>query len=409
MHARQLFCLKEEFLHFGDVYHSTMASVAEDATGDFPWHLGVYDAHCHPTDTMSSVDEIPKMKAKVLTVMATRAQDQHLVIEIAGRLGTTSAEQSEQNKERLVPSFGWHPWFSHQIFDDSVIERDRALEDDTKAQHYQAVLTPKSDDREFLLALPTPRPLSDFLNETRKNLERFPFALVGEVGLDKSFRIPEAWLPDHHEKRDDSLTPGGREGRRLSPYRVHMDHQKKILLAQLRLAGELNRAVSVHSVQAHGIIFEVLRETWKGPERKVPSKRERKRIKDSAAADPNPKPSSEEKPQPKPYPPRVCLHSYSGPTEAVKQYLDPAIPVDIFFSFSTAINFSSGGVSKAEAAIQAVPDGKLLVESDLHTAGPRMDRHLEDIVRLICNIKGWDVENGTIQLGQNWKRFIFGA
>ena len=298
------------------------------------------------------------------------------------------------------------------MFDDSAYGGAETLSQEQKIQHYQSVLTPKSEDEDFLKALSDARPFSHFLKQTKKYLAKYPLALVGEVGLDKGFRIPEAWLPGQKEERDDGLTPGGREGRRLSPYRVSMDHQKKVLLAQLRLADEMQRAVSCHGVQAHGILFETLSETWKGHEKKIPSKRERKREasiqKANASVQEDDDEDEETNNGPQPYPPRICLHSYSGPAEPVKQYTNPSIPVDIFFSFSTAINFGNS-TSKAEEAIKAVPAEQILVESDLHIAGDRMDQHLEDIVRKICELKEWSLEDGVLQLGKNWRRFVFGT
>ncbi|OCK84184.1 putative Cut9 interacting protein Scn1 [Lepidopterella palustris CBS 459.81] len=397
-----------------------------DADGEaFPWHLGVYDAHCHPTDTMASIPSLPDMKARILTVMATRAQDQELVAQTADTYGIRSGSVDStpdvwSGEERMVPCFGWHPWFSHQMFDDSDYDGQASLDAETKILHYQTVLAPRrerlsDEEREVFASLPDPRPFSQFLDQTRRYLEKYPFALVGEIGLDRSFRIREAWIPEHEHHRDGSLTPGGREGRKLSPYRVHIQHQKKLFKAQLHLAGEMQRAVSVHGVQAHGIVFETIQETWKGHERKVLSKRERKRQTETLLSNANV--GNEDRQEgirsPKPFPPRICLHSYSGNPDAFKQYLNPAIPAEIFASFSTAINLSekqdSGAPSALEDLIRLVPDDRLLVESDLHIAGPRMDEHLEDMVRRLCRIKGWGLSEGIERLGENWKMFVFGA
>jgi Tat protein secretion system quality control protein TatD with DNase activity len=314
-------------------------------------------------------------------------------------------------EHKIIPAFGWHPWFSHQMFDESAYDEAVALTQDQKAAHYQSVLAPKSDDREFLLSLPDPKPFGEFIAQMKGHLEDFPLALVGEVGLDKSFRIPEDWLPQHLDERNTGLTPGGREGRRLSPYRVSMDHQRKVLLAQLRLAGEMQRAVSMHGVQAHGVVHDTLAETWKGHERKPLSRKEQKRAEAARKTNAEPEDAEDESELagPKPYPPRVCLHSFSGPAETVKLYTARTVPCEIFFSFSTSINsWVEDGQGKVEAAVRAVPDDRLLMESDLHTAGDRMDQYLEEIVRKLCEVKGWDLETGTKQLAANWLRFVSG-
>ena len=374
----------------------------------FPWHLGVFDAHCHPTDSMSCIETIPKMKARALTIMATRLQDQELVSKVTNDIGTLSSVEAEAPC-KVVPSFGWHPWFSHQLYDDL---HERQGGPPSKKEHYLSVLSPAPEDDLFLDSLPEPRSLEDLLKQTRELLEQHPLALVGEIGLDRSFRLPDSSQPSRLDAGEPGMTPGSREGRMLSPCRVDMQHQVKVMKAQLDLAAELGRAVSVHGVAAHGVVFNTLQDTWKGHENRVISRRTRKRRASVDAAhaheadddgDPGEQPRRS-----KPYPPRICLHSYSGPSEPLKQYLNPVVPAVVFFSFSQVINFSTSASARATEVIKAVPADRILVESDLHCAGERMDDLLQAMVSEICKIKDWSLEAGVEQLAKNWMHFVFG-
>lgn len=412
----------------------------DSPAAEFPWHIGVCDAHCHPTDTMSSTAHIPSMRAHTLTIMATRSQDQDLVASVASSHPPTPSS-------RIIPAFGWHPWFSHQLYDDTTTTPQNSTYDPSlspaaaKAAHYTAVLSPAPDDK-FIAALPDPLPLSAFLAATRQRILDSPAgaALIGEIGLDKAFRLPWPWphstdsSSSAQPERDETLTPGGREGRTLSPHHVRMPHQVAVLTAQLRLAGELGVGVSVHGVQAHGVLFEALRGLWKGHEREVVSRRKRRMVaegaEDFSSSDEEEDWSEDEGEEgfgagkgkkgggegkkgkaykPMPFPPRVCLHSFSGSPQTVQQYLNPAIPLKVFFSFSAVINLSTaGGESKFPDVVRACPDDRLLVESDLHCAGEEMDRVLEDISRRVCAIKGWALEDGLARIRRNYEEFIHG-
>ncbi|CAG8232008.1 unnamed protein product, partial [Penicillium nalgiovense] len=388
----------------------------------FPWEIGIYDAHCHPTDTLASIADIPQMKATTLTIMATRGEDQDLVQQTAVSL---SAKESQSTSDRVVPCFGWHPWFSHQILDDTAQPTAAQSPAEHKYAHYAAVLTPSpADDQSFIDLLPVPKPLSELISETRNRLQQFPNALVGEVGLDRSFRLPSPWSSTDIENRDDQLTPGTREGRRLSIYRVKPEHQRTVLKAQLQLAGEMDRAVSLHSVQAHGGVFEVLKELWAGHERVVLSRRKRDKQRDAEGAvfdddEDDDQDKTPDRSQPtkaadlsgksyRPFPPRVCMHSYTGSVEPIRQFLHQSNPSDVYFSFSKLINFSGTAGKKVGDVIKALPEGRILIESDLHVAGVQMDEVLEDVARQICQLRGWGLRHGVQVLADNWQRFVFG-
>jgi Tat protein secretion system quality control protein TatD with DNase activity len=376
-------------------------TINDAISDDVIWQVGICDAHCHPTDIMASVESIGSMKAKVLTVMSTRAQDQHLVAEAATKYALQD-KAGINDGSYIVPAFGWHPWFSHQLYDDTANEADVSVD-----EHYKGVLTPSPDDTNFLDALPKPKALSSFLEETEKRLLEHPLALVGEIGLDRAFRLP---VPESveakrrgHEHEDGDYTPGSREGRPLSPYRVSMDHQKVILKAQFQLAAKHKRPVSVHSVQAHGVVFDLLQSLWAGHER--PSKSKKKRRKSVAHAHWDEE-NTEEKPIP--YPPRICMHSYSGPVDPLTQFLATTVPADVYFSFSEVVNFSNASSAKVTEVIKAVPADRILIESDVHCAGERMDGLLKKIVVRVCEIKGWSLKDGAQQLRSNWEMFVFG-
>ena len=375
--------------------------------------IGLFDAHCHPTDIMASISEIANMRAKCLTVMASRSQDQELVADVASKYPLQNQDDLRDGHRRFViPSYGWHPWFSYQLYDDVFGNQDMKPE---AIEYYRKVLSPTPDDDHFVRTLPEPRSLAQFIHETETRLLSNPHALVGEVGIDRAFRLPVG--PFHppgqttkkaNDHQPEEYTPGSREGRPLTPYKVSIDQQLTVLQAQLDLAAKHQRPVSVHCVQGHGAIFEIFQCMWAGHEKL--SKRQLKQRK-SASNSHQDEDAMISDSQPKsqlPYPPRVCMHSFSGPADPLKQFFNPRVPLDFYFSFSHLINFSNPETNKAVPVVKAVPDDRILIESDYHCAGKDMDDYLLRVAKEVCKIKGWDLRDGILRLRRNWERFIFG-
>ena len=103
--------------------------------------------------------------------------------------------------------------------------------------------SPESQFATLLANLPDPRPLSEVLVELRQNLSDFSESMLGEVGLDRVFRIP----------LDYFASP-----RHLTTFTIPLAHQVTILEAQIEVAVELGRNISVHSVKSQQATLELL-------------------------------------------------------------------------------------------------------------------------------------------------------
>jgi Tat protein secretion system quality control protein TatD with DNase activity len=322
----------------------------------------IVDVHCHPTDSPTPDEEMNKLKIKVCA-MATRADDQIKVRQLA-----------EQWPDKVIPCFGWHPWFSHLV----TLKDDPSLD---KQEHYRALLLPPSpneqDEEAFMQlmpSLPDPRPLSSLISEIRSNLEAFPGALLGEVGIDRSFRVP--------------FQPyGSPPPRTLTPFTVPIEHQLAILEAQLELAMELRRNVSVHSVKSHQATLDLL-------------DRMRKKYGASWLRI------------------NLCLHSCSLSAQTWEE-VQKQHP-NVYASQSALINSRS---PNHEKLIRICNPTRILAESDFHDIRESTELTWE-IVRIIGQVKGWPIEEdvsddwdtkpesewGVVRrLEANWKAFLAGG
>lgn len=316
-----------------------------------------------------------------MCAMATRASDQSLVRKLA-----------EQYPDSVIPCFGYHPWFYHWI---SLAPASAVP---SKRSHYASLFLPSSkpqhaDAFERLLPfLPDPTPLETVLAGLRADLTAFPHAMLGEVGLDRACRVlykhpvappyAEAYTAhDHDDKRDGASS--------LSPFTIPLAHQVAILEAQLALAVELRRNVSLHSVQAPQATAELLARM------KAHFGRAWMDI-------------------------SVDLHSCGLSAEGWRNI--ERTHTNVFLSLSTGINARSRGHI---ALLRAAAPTRLLVESDFHDA--RLSApYTWDMVCRIADARGWRVEQSAAEveevggedetqwgvvrrLAENWRTFENGG
>ncbi|KAF7347605.1 Dnase family scn1 [Mycena venus] len=318
----------------------------------------IVDVHCHPTDSPISAKSMEQLEISVCA-MSTHHGDQSMVRDLA-----------LQNPAKVIPCFGYHPWFTHRISLRPVT---------SKSEHYRRLFLgddaqPSAESasvfEELLPLLPEPITLEEVISDLRRNFELFSSttAMLGEVGLDKPYRVAF----------DYYASP-----RRLTPFTIPLDHQLSILEAQIDLAVELRRNVSFHSVKCPQVTVDLLNKLKQkhGPQW------------DNI---------------------RVDIHSCS---------MNPQVMVDlqkkhhnVFMSLSTTINGRSNNLN---ALVAACPPDRLLIESDFNTIEGCTERCVE-ILNLVARIKRWPIEEewadeldkgewGVVRrIEANWKAFISG-
>ncbi|KAG7370219.1 TatD-related deoxyribonuclease [Nitzschia inconspicua] len=217
---------------------------------------------------------------------------------------------------------------------------------------------------------------NNWIDQLHERLINHPAALVGEIGLCKIAR----WVRSY---------PDGKA--------AAMQKQKHVLKQQMKLAAQLQRPVSVHCVDAHGLFVSTIQELVVEAAEAAASSSSSQTTDLSMAL-----------------PPAIGMHSFTGTAHHVKELLHlettiiqnqqrqpnqkpkqqrqrqskgnsnsnnrPTTCIErkplFYFGFSHAVNYAMCSSEKSrrrgKEAVQAVPIDRLLVESDVH--------HPEDVL-----------------------------
>ncbi|SJX64942.1 related to Cut9 interacting protein scn1 [Sporisorium reilianum f. sp. reilianum] len=325
------------------------------------------DSHCHPTDdpaayASSDLDElssrIGNTRVGKLVCMSTNARDQSMVAELATR-----------HPDRVIPCFGWHPWFAHQI----------SLSDPapSKEKHYHDLFSitdsspgernPAKEELEAIWdQLPDPVSLNNVCQGIRDNFDRFPNALLGEVGIDRAFRIPRrAWNYDPHRSEPETAAP------KLTKLKTPQSHQLSVLRAQIDVALEYRRNISLHSVQAAGLTVDLLS-----------SLRNTDTSRFGAV--------------------RVALHSCTLDNNVVRSIAKKH--ANVYVGFSSTINRKQ---MVARECLASVDRSRALMESDYHTV-KGIPAFLLQANEYFAQLHGLTSQEAAQQLRANWETFYSG-
>lgn len=272
--------------------------------------LNLSDSHCHfnpectASDTEKFAERLNEQSKQIPDNYFHLMTTQHLDLKFMDTLLTRL-----ENPRVLVPYFGVHPWFSHLFYIEGT---------PTKEEHYKKVLKPEPSN-ELLATLPDPISLHKHKDRFLEIINKHNFEIygIGEIGLDKLFRVP------NNGYCGNLNFPLSTENK-LSACRVDINHQLDVFKFQLTLAEQLKKQVSLHCVKAHGLLFDQV-----------------KKFSNIT----------------------VILHSYTGSIEQAQVWIKSLPQNRLYFSFSNWINGEK--IEALKALVTALRPTQILIESDI--------------------------------------------
>lgn len=314
--------------------------------------MNVPDSHCHlschpvgnPSELIKTLNDC-NFALHSFNVMSTSAYDLPYLVRLV----------EEDHTHVIVPFLGIHPWYSHLFMTGEY----------TKEAHYSKVLSDITP--ELILALPQPISLHEHLDwlqnlagQYKRKGRKFG---VGEIGLDKLFRIPSSGYYGGPDLENVTLTKS----------KVRMEHQRLLFCAQMELANNLQVPVSLHCVKAHGALYDEIAGNYLSC-------------------------------------PRVILHSYSGSVDQAQRWVRDFRQQrrNLMFSVSQFVNGKAEKSSDLQALVLLLEDHQILLESDFPIDKYFLEGAIDDYTKAmkemyleLCRLKGWTFDAGQVILLSN--------
>ncbi|EGG08103.1 uncharacterized protein MELLADRAFT_62121 [Melampsora larici-populina 98AG31] len=326
---------------------------------------GLVDVHCHPnlgyggTNPKKVIDEINRLQVNKICVMSSNLESQVIIEEIY-----------KSCSSKVKPAFGLHPWFSHQVcFTADQLESDG----------FPLMLENGQDQSMIESHLPKPIDFNQFLNELKDRLVSIPDSMLGEVGLDKSFKVhipnatqSQATNQNQGINQNQGTDQNQKDEMNLIKSKVKIEHQIKVLEAQLELAISLGKPISLHGVKA----IEEMIQVFNRLKRRHPVSNQIK----------------------------INWHSPYISTGSLKTLIKN-YSTFLYFSFSIRLYKTELELKRLNELIALTPKDKIMIETDWESEPNLIDEKLIEILKVICKVKSWTFLEALRQLKSNWDDF----